>query len=278
MTLNRTTYRLLLLAMLMVLPVVTYAQDTIQSPVPKAQLRRQMTPVQFMDSLAADSLRRIEALRAEFDSLMRDTVKPSDINVAIDTIKAEQLIVTLPQNTGVAQALKDQFFIPDPHKALWLAIVFPGGGQIYNRKYWKLPIIYGGFLGCVYAMNWNSTMYRDYSQAYIDIMDSDPNTKSYENFIPRGYDVNRNMKRIQDMFRRKKNYYRRYRDLSMFIMIGVYALSVIDAYVDAEMASFDISRELSMKVRPSIIREKNETAMRTPGIGQSYGVRCSLNF
>ena len=60
---------------------------------------------------------------------------------------------------------------PDPKRALWLALVIPGGGQIYNRKYWKLPLVYGGFIGCMYAMNWNNMMYKDYSQAYIDLMD-----------------------------------------------------------------------------------------------------------
>ena len=65
---------------------------------------------------------------------------------------------------------------PDPKRALWLALVIPGGGQIYNRKYWKLPLVYGGFLGCLYAMNWNNTMYKDYSQAYLDLTDNDPGT------------------------------------------------------------------------------------------------------
>ena len=60
---------------------------------------------------------------------------------------------------------------PDPKRALWLALVIPGGGQIYNRKYWKLPIFYGGMMGCVYALTWNNMMYRDYSQAYLDIME-----------------------------------------------------------------------------------------------------------
>ena len=48
---------------------------------------------------------------------------------------------------------------PDPKRAMWLAIVIPGAGQIYNHKYWKLPIIYGGFVGCAYAMRWNNQMY-----------------------------------------------------------------------------------------------------------------------
>ena len=169
-------------------------------------------------------------------------------------------------------------FIPNPKKALWLAIVFPGGGQIYNRKYWKLPLIYGGFIGCLYALTWNNTMYRDYSQAYIDIMDNDENTKSYENFISPRYDTKANAARLQEVFRRKKNYYRRFRDLSMFCMIGVYALSIIDAYVDAELSSFDISRDLTMKVHPTIIHDKH-SAMRAQGLNNSsYGVQCSLNF
>ena len=221
-----------------------WAQDTIQSRVPKAQIRRQLMVATAADSVAAAG-------------------GPASATMA-DSIALQQ---------------ESKQFIPDPKKAMWLAIVFPGGGQIYNRKYWKLPLIYGGFLGCVYALNWNNRMYRDYSQAYIDIMDSDPATKSYENFVPRGYDINRNLTRVQDLFRRKKNYYRRYRDLSMFIMIGVYALSIVDAYVDAELSSFDISRDLSMKVRPSIITaEKYEMAQRGSLATQSYGVRCSVNF
>lgn len=176
-------------------------------------------------------------------------------------------------NLQVADSI--HFWMPDPKKALWMAIAIPGGGQIYNRKYWKLPIIYGGIMGCLYAMSWNNSMYQDYAQAYIDIMDDDPNTASYINFLPENYDVDANFDRLEALFKRKKNYYRRYRDLSIFIAIGVYALSVIDAYVDAELSSFDISRDLSMKLKPSIIND-NATAY---GIGKpSYGLKCSIAF
>ena len=121
-------------------------------------------------------------------------------------------------------------------------------------------------------------MYRDYSQAYIDITDSDENTKSYENFIPAHYDVEANKTRLQDVFRRKKNYYRRLRDLSIFCMMGVYALSIMDAYVDAELSSFDISRDLTMKVHPTVIQEKY-SAMRASGLSStSYGLQCCFSF
>ena len=193
-----------------------------------------------------------------------------------ETMKTIQLTVD-----SAYKALADTIpvkWVPDSKKAMWYAIAIPGGGQIYNRKYWKLPIIYGGFLGCVYAIKWNNTMYRDYSQAYIDIMDDDPNTVSYNDFVPLNYDVKANETRLKELFKRKKDYYRRYRDLSIFCMIGVYALSIIDAYVDAELSSFDISRDLSMKVRPTVISSHSNLASRASMAPNSYGVSCSLEF
>ena len=87
---------------------------------------------------------------------------------------------------------------PDTKRALWLAIVLPGAGQIYNRKFWKLPIVYGGFVGCAYAMRWNNMMYHDYSQAYLDLSDDDPNTQSYNQFMHLGARItDRNIERYK---------------------------------------------------------------------------------
>ena len=165
---------------------------------------------------------------------------------------------------------------PNAKRAMWLAIVIPGAGQIYNRKYWKLPIVYGGFLGCLYAIRWNNQMYNDYSQAYMDIMDNDPNTQSYNEFLHLGATITtENTERYQDMFRRRKDYYRRYRDLSVFILIGVYALSVIDAYVDASLSEFDISKDLSLRVQPAIINNGTST---NPLKSSSLGLQCFITF
>ena len=254
------TYHLCIAFMLMLLPLTVFSQEMEEEgSVPMARSRREGKMRMATDSLVVDTLLLDDAtLTGIIDSVQRED----------EYIFQRKYVNTKPNGR----------FIPDPKKALWLAIVIPGGGQIYNRKYWKLPLVYGGFLGCVYAMTWNNTMYRDYSQAYIDIMDSDPNTKSYENFIPVQYDVEANKTHLQDVFRRKKNYYRRFRDLSMFCMIGVYALSIIDAYVDAELSSFDISRDLTMKVHPTVIHEKY-SAMRASGMSSdSYGLQCSFNF
>lgn len=165
---------------------------------------------------------------------------------------------------------------PNPKRAMWLAIVLPGAGQIYNRKYWKLPIVYGGFVGCVYAMRWNNQMYHDYSQAYMDIMDDDPNTQSYNQFLHLGAQIDdSNIARYQKLFKQRKDRYRRWRDLSFFCLVGVYALSVIDAYVDASLSEFDISDNLSMKVEPTIINNRTE---HNPLKSGALGVSCSLRF
>lgn len=165
---------------------------------------------------------------------------------------------------------------PDPQRALWLALVIPGGGQIYNHKYWKLPIVYGGFVGCIYAMNWNNMMYRDYAQAYLDLMDDDPETASYNKFMHLGMQINsQNEERYKTIFKKRKDRYRRYRDMSFFVMVGIYAISVIDAYVDAELSEFDLSKDLSMKVRPTII---GNGSSNNPLYAASLGVNCSINF
>jgi hypothetical protein len=142
---------------------------------------------------------------------------------------------------------------PNSIRAMWLAMVFPGGGQIYNRKYWKLPIVYGGVVGCIYAVNWNSQMLKDYSQAYQDITDKDPTTNSHLEMLPLGYNISGREEHFKTIFKRKKDFYRRNRDLSIFCIAGVYLLSVVDAYVDAELSTFDIGRELSVQLSPNII-------------------------
>ena len=162
-------------------------------------------------------------------------------------------------------------FIPNSNRSVWLAMAFPGAGQIYNRKYWKLPIVYGGFVGCAYALNWNGQMYKDYRQAYLDIMDDDPNTKSYQDFLPLNSSIAGQEERFKEIFRKRKDVYRRQRDLSIFAFIGVYLLSVIDAYVDAELSDFDISNDIGLRVEPALFDNGHNKY-------NSVGLQCSLKF
>jgi len=183
------------------------------------------------------------------------------------------VLLSIEEPEKVSLLTKEQF-IPNPAKATWLAVIFPGGGQIYNRKYWKLPIIYGGFVGCAYALSWNGQMYEDYSQAYLDIMDDNPNTDSFMDLLPPGYNVDANLDYLKRVIKRKKDSFRRYRDLSIFCFIGVYAVSIIDAYVDAELASFDLSKDLTLKMEPAVINSGRHDLEH----GNSYGLQCSLRF
>ena len=211
----------------------------------------------------------IDVLMARIDSLTRAD--------SVMTIEEKPVSSVLIDSTRIVKPKRDwNTWRPDPKRALWLALVLPGAGQIYNRKYWKLPIIYGGFIGCIYALTWNNMMYKDYSQAYLDLMDKDPNTASYNKFLHLGVTIDdSNKERYKEIFKNRKDKYRRWRDLSIFVMIGVYALSVIDAYVDAELSAFDISKDLSLKVEPTVIPNHGGG---NPLQAQSLGVNCKLNF
>ena len=180
-------------------------------------------------------------LQAKEAVTISDTLHTDEVSIVVDKVKP----VKAPRDWSTWK--------PSPKRALWLAAVLPGGGQIYNRKFWKLPIFYGGFVGCIYALSWNNQMYHDYSQAYIDIMDNDPSTQSYNSFLHLGTTITEaNKKQYQEVFRKRKDRFRRYRDLSVFVLIGVYALSIVDAYVDASLSEFDISDNLSLHIQPAV--------------------------
>lgn len=265
------------------------AQQKEQEPVkelPKALQRRQrarisqkqLVPANQTDSLISQQPTEPESgTQASADAITSDSIARMNAENIQETeapVDTALLIQNIPPIEPTNQFENKKVFVPDPAKATWLAVIFPGGGQIYNRKYWKLPIVYGGFVGCAYALTWNGQMYDDYSQAYLDIMDDNPNTDSYLDLLPPGYNVEANMDYLKKVIKRKKDSYRRYRDLSIFCFIGVYIVSIIDAYVDAELANFDISKDLSMKMYPTVINN-NELDLKQ---GNSYGVKCSLNF
>ena len=166
----------------------------------------------------------------------------------------------------------DKEFSPDPTRAVWFSALFPGLGQVYNRRYWKLPIIVGGYLGLAYATNWNNTMLSDYSRAYRDLLDNDPSTNSYmDMFAPNVKEDDLDKSWLENVLRSRKNYFRRNRDLCIIGMVGVYLLAMVDAYVDASLSHFDISPELSMDVVPSLIPDGRN---KYPSVGMTW----ALNF
>ena len=214
--------------------------------------------VQVKDTIVSDSLQ-----------LLEEKQKLENLEAPVDTAALARKNDSIQKKIAVENKPR---FIPNSNRSIWMALVIPGGGQIYNRKYWKLPIIYGGFVGCAYALTWNNRMYKDYSQAYLDIMDDDPNTKSYEDFLPPSADITGQETQYQERFKKRKDLYRRQRDLSIFCFIGVYILSVIDAYVDAELSDFDISKDLGLKIEPVIFNDGRGKFVNT------IGLQCSLKF
>ena len=176
------------------------------------------------------------------------------------------------------QALKihDQVnWQPNSSKALLWALL-PGGGQIYNRKYWKLPIVWGAFMTCYYSVTWNHRQYQDYHAAYRDLSSEDPSKNtSWLAFAPAGAkaeDYKTYQSSLKSTLKRGNDFYRRYRDLSILASILVYGLSILDAYVDAELYTFDISPDLSLRVAP-------EVGLPKLGIpSYQLGVNCSLTF
>ena len=153
---------------------------------------------------------------------------------------------------------------------MWLSALFPGLGQIYNRRYWKLPVVVGAFMGLGYGTSWNNSMLRDYTQAYNDLLDNDPTTRSYMDFFPsttREEDLDRTW--LTSTLKRRKDYFRRNRDLCIICMIGVYLVAMVDAYVDASLAHFDISPQLSMDMAPALIADRRSPL---PGIGFQWAL------
>ena len=283
MTKKRRIYQIsiaLLLCLMQTAGIAMYGQSR-----PRAAAKR-------IHRLQADSLAAVrQAARMQADSLNRtmeevpplQAVAPADSIATADSIAAENkkklLEMTsapvLKESEVPADSLKKEIdqkiWVPNPTKATWLALVIPGGGQIYNRKYWKLPIFYGGFAGCAYALTWNSKMYKDYSTAYKDAMNGNMQSSSITDLLPPGYKISETQ--LKELLRKRKDTYRRYRDLSIFAFIGVYLLSVIDAYVDAELSNFDITPDLSMKVEPAVIDNRiNNSSNR------SVGLQCIFRF
>lgn len=240
MKIKGATYRLLMVLAFCLTEMVAFTAHG--QDIPRAERRRRLGPV--ADSTQISPETPLPPITAQ---AMEDSLKKAGISSKI--------------------------WIPNPTKATWMALVIPGGGQIYNRKYWKLPIFYGGFVACTYALTWNNRTYKDYSNAYKDAVNNNWDARSIVDLLPSSYLNRVPHSQITEILRKRKDLYRRYRDMSIFAFIGVYLLSVVDAYVDAELSNFDISPDLSMRVEPAII--SNGPTLKSK---QSVGLQCSFTF
>lgn len=245
------------------------------SQTPSPVRGRKPVKISQRDTLVRD----IEAVEIIDDKILEQVISGTDTIVSFD---ADTIVVV--DTLGEMELLSDTIstdddwqereiaFNPDPTRAVWLSALFPGLGQIYNRRYWKLPIVVGGFMGLGYATSWNNGMLRDYTQAYSDIMDTDPSTNSYMDFFPSTIKEETLDKTwLTNVLKSRKDFYRRNRDLCIIGMVGVYFLAMLDAYVDASLAHFDISPDLSMDVAPAVIPESR---YKLPAVG----IQWAINF
>jgi hypothetical protein len=174
-------------------------------------------------------------------------------------------------------------FKADPQRATMLAVTFPGLGQIYNRSYWKIPLVYAGFGGIIYAAGFNGSNYNTFMKAYQDFVDKVPETASYltleglKDVDPSTYDPvlypetasTSSAEWYKERMLKQIDYYRKYRDLS-YIGIGLwYVFSVLDANVDASLYNYDIIDNLDLTITPNQIQTLNSPA---------FGINVSLRY
>ncbi|MBQ3363135.1 MAG: hypothetical protein IJG42_04210 [Muribaculaceae bacterium] len=245
-------------------PVTVTAGDSVR--VVTTPIHRERTPVTLSDTAALKDKHPVRVVNASGDTITF---------ASIDSVKGIDGVEILMDSTAAAAPLgQKRIFNPDPQRALWMSALCPGLGQIYNRRYWKLPIVVGAFVGLSYGASWNNRMYKDYSKGYRDVMDDDPDTRSYMDFFPptvRESDLDRAW--LQKVMKNKRDYYRRYREICVIAMVGVYLINIVDAYVDASLAHFDISPDLTLDVAPTAI-DSGVTGGRLP----SLGLQCAFSF
>ena len=162
----------------------------------------------------------------------------------------------------------DDKFHPDPRKASMYSAVLPGMGQVYNRKYWKVPIVYGGFTALAWYTGYTHDEFVRFRNALNFRTDNNPET--VDEFID---DFRYNV----DVLTRFKDYYRRQRDRSIIWIAAFYTLNIIDAAVDAHLFEFDVSEDLGLSVSPSF-NVPDHPLMTRPGGQMGMGLRVSLKF
>lgn len=156
-------------------------------------------------------------------------------------------------------------------KATTLACIFPGAGQIYNRSYWKVPFVVGGFASMIYCIDWNNRGFQRFKKAYSLLADYEQHPENY----PNGPTDEFRGRYSADFIKNLRDNYRRNRDLCIILTGALYVLQIIDAHVDAHLKDYDISDDLSMNLEPLV----NYTYVPTQqGNRPVFGFNLSLNF
>lgn len=172
------------------------------------------------------------------------------VSTPIDTLKADPKkgkLATLLNNKskGVREFFNFKKDYPNPKKAIILSAMLPGAGQIYNKKYWKLPIVYGGVGTMVYFISFTNSQYKRFRKAYIYRLDEDDGTPPDEFTTADGVEILPTVS-----IKERRDYYQKNRELSYIGFAFTYILVGVDAFVDAHLMRFDVSDDLTLHLQP----------------------------
>ncbi len=174
------------------------------------------------------------------------------------TVITPDTLITDGRDTVLIKSYADRY---DPRKALLYAAIAPGLGQIYNKKYWKLPLVYGGFIALGYGFNFYQEGFTKYKQElYYNLENGygeDNQRRPGDNYTTANY------RRIVDLYKRQ-------RDFMIILMGGMYLLQIVDAHVDAHLKEFDLNPKLQLTIEPTF--EQNSL------IGRQSGVSLIIKF
>ena len=159
------------------------------------------------------------------------------------------------------------------NRATTLAMICPGAGQIYNNSYWRVPIVVGGFATTIYCIDWNNRGYQRFKKAYRLKADYDANPELFPNGSPDEFGGRYSTSFLKNL----RNSYRRNRDLCIILTAGLYILQAVDAHVDAHLRSYDISKDLSVSLTPTIGYSYNRMSPYSGG-GATLGMNLGLTF
>ena len=178
----------------------------------------------------------------EMNALQRDMIKHNTLKQAFMFTTIASYIYFI----GDAAINYSTNEVSSVNKATTLSTICPGAGQIYNKSYWRVPIIIGGLASTIYTIDWNNRGYKRFKTAYALRVDYDKNPDKY----PGGAADEFRGAYSATFLKNLKDSYRRNRDLCILLTAGVYMLQIIDAHVDAHLQDYDISDDLTMNLEP----------------------------
>ena len=239
----------------------------------------QVLSAQYQSNDTITNIAKIDSTAFKEEKFSNDSISkiyiPSEVFFTHDNKKADSVNVVSEKIIPSGAIQKTEKF-HSPHRASMYAAVIPGLGQIYNKKYWKIPILFGGIGGVAYAVSFNSERYSYYRGAYRDFIIKDPANKSYLKIIEGTFITEEHIyKEYQQWFRdylnSSKKRFKRYRDISYASVVAVYLISIIDASIDAHFYYFDISDDLSFSIQPAYIHVNGD-------FGGTLGLSFKFNF